>query len=345
MVGARAARARDDALRVVAFEERMGADREPDEVYAAKQKLGPFIQGLLDSCCKDQPETLQPWLLAKLVETYPAGAKGLKLEPEATAWKKRTATVPIIAKKQLLQYLDDIRWSPTVSALAEQCCYKRPGDAKAFMIEILAAGDAFTEMEVTADADAAAAKMQALQRGRMERKKRADAKAAEKAAEKKEMDAAAAKMQAARRGHADRKVAKELQLEKEMAKKAEREAAEAKAAAEAAAEAAKQAAAATKMQAIQRGNMARMGPKTRAEAMAEAEAAKQAAEAPPEPAADELPSSNPETDAAAAKLQAVQRGKKERDAYLAAKKEREAAAVKMQSMQRGKNARKKLGEA
>ncbi|KOO24848.1 hypothetical protein Ctob_008618 [Chrysochromulina tobinii] len=293
----------------------MGADREPDEVYAAKQKLGPFIQGLLDSCCKDQPETLQPWLLAKLVETYPAGAKGLKLEPEATA------------------------------ALAEQCCYKRPGDAKAFMIEILAAGDAFTEMEVTADADAAAAKMQALQRGRMERKKRADAKAAEKAAEKKEMDAAAAKMQAARRGHADRKVAKELQLEKEMAKKAEREAAEAKAAAEAAAEAAKQAAAATKMQAIQRGNMARMGPKTRAEAMAEAEAAKQAAEAPPEPAADELPSSNPETDAAAAKLQAVQRGKKERDAYLAAKKEREAAAVKMQSMQRGKNARKKLGEA
>jgi hypothetical protein len=129
----------------------MGADREPDEVYAAKQKLGPFIQGLLDSCCKDQPETLQPWLLAKLVETYPAGAKGLKLEPEATAWKKRTATVPIIAKKQLLQYLDDIRWSPTVSALAEQCCYKRPGDAKAFMIEILAAGDAFTEMEVTAD--------------------------------------------------------------------------------------------------------------------------------------------------------------------------------------------------
>ena len=223
----------------------MGADREPNEVYAAKQKLGPFIQGLLDSCCKDQPEMLQPWLLAKLIETYPAGAKGLKLEPEATAWKKRTATVPIIAKKQLLQYLDDIRWSPTVSALAEQCCYKRPGDAKAFMIEILAAGDAFTETEVTADADAAAAKMQALQRGRMERKKRADAKAAEKAAEKKEMDVAAAKMQAARRGHADRKVAKELQLEKEMAKKAEREAAEAKAAAEAAAEAAKQAAAAT----------------------------------------------------------------------------------------------------
>jgi len=299
----------------------MGADkeRESDDVYAAKVSLGPTVNALLKSVCEDLPDQLQPYLLGKLIATYPAAAKDLgPLEPEATAWKKHDVGQKT-AKKVLLQYLDDIRWSPTAHVLCEQVCFKRPTNAQAFMIELLAKGDPFADIEPAADTDAAAAKMQALQRGRMQRKKAAEKKAAEKAAEEKEQAEAAARMQAARRGHAARKEVSEKKAAAELERK-------------------EQEMAATKMQALQRGKNARKASAGGAgtPAVEAGEVADQAAEVV------DLPGSgvDPEMDAAAAKMQAAQRGKKAKDEYVKQRKEREEAATKMQALQRGKNARK-----
>jgi len=304
----------------------MPAVRVSDEEYALKQTMGPTIQALLKGVCTDLPDQLVPYLLAKLIESFAAAAKDVvaALEPEATQWKKSTVT--ITEPKQLNKYLEDMRWQPTIQAIFELVCRKRPANAQAFMIELLAKGDPFADIEPAPDSDAAAAKMQALQRGRLERKKQAEKKAAAKAAEDKEQAEAAAKMQAVRRGHADRKAVQAKKLEQENQKKAEQEAA-------------------VKMQAMQRGNMARKSASGDA-AVAAAPANPAAPEASAPPPEDELaglPSeagANPEMDAAAAKLQAAKRGKEARDEYMKQRKERQEAATKMQALQRGKNARK-----
>ena len=99
------------------------------------------------------------------------------------------------------------------------------------------------------------------------------------------------------------------------------------------------------MQAMQRGKNARKaGPLRKGE---EAPPPEMLVPAPAEAMDPEMAAAagmDPAQDAAAAKMQAAQRGKKARDEYLAQRKdkeEQEKAATKMQAMQRGKNARKK----
>lgn len=295
---------------------------ETEEFYVASVGLGPIVQKLVKGVCEDRPETLLPYMLHKLCDAYPAAAKEVgEIDAEAMAWKKSEKDTS--SKTKLLEYLDSVRWSSTIGALTELVIARRPKNPVPVMISILAKGDlsANAEVEVPADVDAAAAKMQSLQRGRNARKALAEQKAAKLKKEQEEQDAAAIRMQAVRRGQSERKKAKEAALQR-----------------------AQEADAATKVQAITRGRNAR---KSVGGTAAEPQAAGEPAESS-EPAAEttadaaEDAAANAEMESAAARMQAVQRGKKSRDEFMAKRKEREeqaAAATKMQSITRGKKAR------
>merc|ERR1711871_1754765 len=92
---------------------------EPAEQYTKGASLAPTVSDLLQKCCEDLPETLQPYLLAKLCELYPAAADGVTFEdPQAKVWKP--SGKKIFNKKELIKYLEDLRWTPTVEAITEQ---------------------------------------------------------------------------------------------------------------------------------------------------------------------------------------------------------------------------------
>ena len=88
----------------------------------------------------------------------------------ATEWK--ASGVKITNKSQLAEYLEDVRWGGTSSALMERVLYDRPKNVPAFMIELLAKGDVAPAGPDEMDDDTAAMKMQAMQRGRNARKER-----------------------------------------------------------------------------------------------------------------------------------------------------------------------------
>jgi hypothetical protein len=282
----------------------MGA--EDAAAYTAKHSVKQTIAELLDNCCRDTPEELTPYLVAKLTEKVPAAAKSIEIPPEASAWK--SSKVPVYTQAQLKQYLEDIRWGPTLAAVMERVLYSRPKNALAFMIELLVKGDVAApdtgEEAAQAELDEAAARLQAIQRGRKSRK------------ERREQADAATKVQAARRGSSSRKAAQ--------AKRKDRE---------------EENGAATKMQARQRGRNAR---KNKAVGAADASEQIEAAEAEAQEAQEEADAmaylaEDPQAAASATKMQAMQRGRQARKE----KEEQAEAATKMQSRQRGRQARKK----
>jgi len=282
---------------------------ESPEKYIARTGLTAHIEKLLDSCCRDLPEIghLQPYLLAELIQSNPQSATKVEVDPEAKKWTKKPSTFVLYEKPQLIQYLDDVRWYPTLQAITEQVLTKRPANPVQFLIELLAKGDLTADVD-GGDEEAAAAKMQALQRGK---KARQQAAAKKQAKEDKKQAEAATQMQSIRRGQMERKAMKEKRLEAEQAMKEEAMVEEQAAPTEEGAVDPEQAAAAAKMQALQRGK------KARDEYMAQRQ-------------------EKAEQDAAATKMQAVRRGQAERKERA----EEAAAATKMQALQRGKNARK-----
>lgn len=260
--------------------------RESADAFIQRNSIKPTFAELLEGCCKDLPDSLTPYLLCKLRERFPAAANTVEIPVEALAWK--SADVKVYNKVQLGQFIEDLRWAPTSAALLERVLYERPRNVPAFLIELLAKGDlgAPDTGEVAAqDAlDAAAAKVQAIQRGHMTRK------------ERKEQDKAAAKVQAAKRGQAGRKAAaNERQRVQE-----------------------EQGAAATKMQARQRGRNQRKKV-AEVEHQGAADASEQADNAEAElreqqEEADAMAylSSDPSAAASATKMQAIQRGRQAR---------------------------------
>ena len=197
---------------------------ETAEKYITRNSITPTFSELLEGCCRDLPDSLNAYLLCKLRE-FPAAANTVEIPAEALVWKP--ADIKVHNSVQLNQFIDDLRWASTSAAILERVLYERPRNVPAFIIELLAKNDlaAPDTGEVAAqDAlDAAAAKVQAIQRGHMTRK------------ERKEQAAAATKVQAAKRGQQSRKAA----------------------AAERHRVAEEQGAAATKMQARQRGRSER----------------------------------------------------------------------------------------
>ena len=230
---------------------------EAADAYLSRNTVGATMTTLLETLCKELPteETLKPYLLAKLRSAYPSAAKTVEVDAAATEWK--ASGVKITNKSQLAEYLEDVRWGGTSSALMERVLYDRPKNVPAFMIELLAKGDVAPAGPDEMDDDTAAMKMQAMQRGRNARK------------ERKEQSEAATKVAAANRGRKGRKAAKEKKEamasvvevpeaadasdQVESAEAQAREAAEEAAVADVLSEDA----AATKMQAIQRGKNAR----------------------------------------------------------------------------------------
>ena len=282
---------------------------ESASAYVDKHTIQPILAELSEQACKDLPTELTPYLIAKLAFKFPKAGEGVPAE--AMAWSK--ASVEIYNPKQLTMYLEDLRWAPTLAALLERVLFERPKNVPAFMIELLHKGDVAApdtgEEAAQEEIEAAAARVQSIQRGRLARK------------EREEQKAAATKVQAAKRGSKARK--------QQAAAKQERE---------------EQSAAATKMQARQRGRNARKGSKEIEEpagesiADAQVEAAEaEAAEAQEEADAMAYLEEDPAAAASATKMQAMQRGRQARKE----KEEQQQAATKMQARQRGKNARKK----
>ena len=70
--------------------------------------------------------------------TSPHRPLGLEVDAAATEWK--ASGVKITNKSQLAEYLEDVRWGGTSSALMERVLYDRPKNVPAFMIELLAKG-------------------------------------------------------------------------------------------------------------------------------------------------------------------------------------------------------------
>ena len=61
---------------------------------------------------------LKPYLLAKLRSAYPSAAKTVEVDAAATEWK--ASGVKITNRSQLAEYLEDVRWGGTSSALMER---------------------------------------------------------------------------------------------------------------------------------------------------------------------------------------------------------------------------------
>ena len=267
----------------------MGVGETADD-YLKRHSVRPIFEELLDNCCKELPDALEPFLLDQLASKFTAAADAVGVPAEARAWKQ--SGVQVYKHAQLMAFLDDLRWAPTVEAIVERVVFERPKNPTTFMIELLAKGDVAPVQDETEELENAAARLQARQRGNRARKERA------------EQQQAATRVQAARRGKGGRASARQ---------KAAAKAAEAQAAAGDAADAAEQveqadaevaeaedeAAAldylgddpdaqrsATKMQAIQRGKKARQAEQEKA--------------------------------AAATKMQARQRGRKSRSGGYAA---------------------------
>jgi len=261
--------------------------REAAGAYLARNAITPTFAELLENCCKDMPDSLTPYLLYKLKEKFPAAAKTVEIPPEAIAWKPKD--IKVYNKVQLTTYLEDLRWGPTTAAVLERVLFERPKNASAFMIELLAKGDVAApdtgEDAAQAELDAAAAKLQAIQRGHKTRK------------ERNEQQQAATKVQAAKRGSKARKQAAEArhQVQEE------------------------QGAAATKMQARQRGRNSRKKV-AEVEHQGAADASEQLDSANAELLEEQEEANamaylmeDPNAAASATKMQAIQRGRQARN--------------------------------
>lgn len=262
--------------------------RETPDAYLSRQSVTPTFSELLEGCCRDLPETtdLSAYLLYKLKERFPAAVKGIDIPAEAIAWKPKD--LKVYNKVQLHSYLQDLRWGQLTAAILERVLYERPKNAPAFIIQLLAKGDIAPpdtgEEAAQAALDAAAAKVQAIQRGHMTRK------------ERQEQQRAATKVQAAKRGSQARKDAagKRRAVEEE------------------------QGAAATKMQARQRGRTSRkMQAEVEYQGAADADQQMDSMTAEMQEEQEEQDAmaylmEDPAAAASATKMQAIQRGRQSR---------------------------------
>ena len=125
---------------------------------------------LLDAACRDKPavDSLTPYLLSKLMEKFPAVGMKMKVDKKLLIWKESNVTA--INKVQLVRYLEDLRWKSHTAALLERVLYERPKDVPTYLITLLAKGDVAAAGPPLPSEDAAATKVQAMQRGRKGRK-------------------------------------------------------------------------------------------------------------------------------------------------------------------------------
>ena len=234
---------------------------ESPKAYLEKHLIEPVLAEISEQCCRDLPTELTPYVIAKLSEKYPKAAEAAQIPAEAKVWQ--AASLDIYNRKQLTMYMEDIRWAPTLAALLERVLFERPKNPIAFMLELCHKGDVAApdtgEDAAQEEIEAAAARVQSIQRGRLARK------------EREEQKAAATKMQARQRGKNARKKSAAAVVPEEAAEDvagsasaqveaaaAEAEEAQAEADALAYLESDPAAAAsATKMQAMQRGRAAR----------------------------------------------------------------------------------------
>jgi len=168
--------------------------------YIKRNAIQPMFAELLDMACKELPaeDSLTPYLLVKLRQKFPSAAGLVEVDAAALEWKPTKAIM--YNKSLLLTYLENLRWHATLAALLERVLYERPKNVPAFLIELLAKGDVAPAGPDEMDDDVAAAKMQAVTRGRNTRK------------QKKNEAAAATKVQARQRGKNARKGSSEYEV-------------------------------------------------------------------------------------------------------------------------------------
>lgn len=104
------------------------------DAYITEQSLQTSLHSILDSCCRDLPDAVEPYVLSQLVAKHPGSAAKIEIPAEAVAWKKSSTMVT--NKVQLATYLEDLRWGVVLAGLMERVLYERPKDAASFMISL-----------------------------------------------------------------------------------------------------------------------------------------------------------------------------------------------------------------
>jgi len=177
----------------------MNVGGETAEEFLQRSGLSKILEHIYVSVCRERPDDAEAYLVEYLTSYHAKSAKssvahrtGVLKGGKFRDWKPKEATTN---KVDLERYLDDVRLSSLLQRIVEKALMVRSDNVVSLAIDLACGTDAHLQDEQ--EAELAAQKLQARQRGNNMRK------------ERREQNQAATKVQAKARGRKARKPKKQ----------------------------------------------------------------------------------------------------------------------------------------